>query len=254
MYAPPNRPNGRISSTAMMLTGAAIVAAMIVGLTGPRLRDRHGTLLQETPIGELAYMAELQEIQQAFELRHAHARPAGQEERAATDTSGTGDDGRAGSMRSTDGPRLQSADPARVASITRDAFGRAMRAPDLSAEGYTPQDARIVLLAPGIKALAVMYTHDGGASLSSLSATRPGSGIMTVYAMPDRGHVVRLDGFGNAQPFAPGDEWASPGSSAREGPPRMLYATSDRDTFWLLVAPDAATVRRVAPWMVEQER
>ncbi len=236
--------NTQISPTAVLLTGAAVVAAMIIGLTGPRLRDRHGTGVEELPIGELAYMAELLEARQAFEVAHARAKPAAVEEAQAGAEGGDQADpeenaeGAADAPGQTpDRPPLQSATASRVAVITQEAFGRSIAAPDLSKDGFTPLDARIVQLAPNARALAVLYERAQSRSRS----------VVTVYAMPDSGRIVRIDGFGGARPFAPGDEWASAGMAERDGPPRTIYATTDQDTLWLLLAPDPRTVMQLAP-------
>jgi hypothetical protein len=208
---------------------------MIIGLTGPRLRDRHGSGAEELPIGELAYMAELLEARQAFEVAHARAKPAAEEgvEEEPDDSADAAQT--PGDVE--DRPPLQSAATNRVATITQEAFGRSIVAPDLSKYGFTPLDARIVQLAPNVRALAVLYERTQSRSRS----------VVTVYAMPDSGRIVRIDGFGGAQPFAPGDEWASAGMAERDGPPRTIYAITDRDTLWLLLAPDPRTVMQLAP-------
>jgi hypothetical protein len=63
--------------------------------------------------------------------------------------------------------------------------------------------------------------------------------------LPDRGDVVRLDGFGRALPLAPGEEWIDVVSD--EGlPGRTAWAMADGRTLWLVLAGDRADVAAVA--------
>lgn len=200
-----------ISPTAVLLTGAAVIASMIIGLTGPRLRDRHGSVQQEFPVGELGYLAEVQEAKQAFAVLRG-GEPAG----APNDE--------------------------RVATLTREAFGRSFAVPDLTSMGFQAKDARIADLAPAVRTLSILYEGTGERR----------DQLLSLFAMPDIGRMVRFDGFGSAVPFAPGDEWISLGTQMRDGPRRALYATVDHDTVWMLVAPTARDVVAAAPLLANQ--
>jgi hypothetical protein len=228
----------QISPTAVLLTGAAVIASMIIGLTGPKLRDRHCGAQQELPVGELAYGAEVQALQQEFLAENARALPAG-----PADTAPNSDDSASPSAPDTtaDRPPSQPADAQRIAKITLAALGRAVSAPDLSKTGFQPVDARIAQLAPGTRALAVLYER--------VRASDGRSTTVTIFVVPDVERIVRFDGFGRALPFAPGDEWASSGLLERTGPASTIYATADHDLLWLLVAPEARLVVELAPYL-----
>lgn len=217
----------QISPTAVLLTGAAVIASMIIGLTGPKLRDRHGSAQQELPVGELAYGAEVQALQQEFLAENARALPAGPADEYAPKDAAA------------DRPPAQPADSDRIAKITQAGLGRQVSAPDLSKLGFEPLDARIVQLAPSTRALAVLYERK--------RANDPRATTITLFVVPEVERIVRLDGFGRALPFAPGDEWASSGLLERSGPASTIYATADADLLWLLVAPEARTVVELAP-------
>jgi hypothetical protein len=51
----------RISPAATVLTLAAVAFAVLVGVTGPRLRDRVGSVQQDHPLGDLAAIAAMHE-------------------------------------------------------------------------------------------------------------------------------------------------------------------------------------------------
>lgn len=197
----------RISPSAVFLTAAAVVAAVVVGWAGPRLRDRHGSAQQELPIGELAYAAEYREAQQAFDV----ARRA-----------------------------LSGAPSEELGRMAREVFGQEVLAPDLSAGEYALRDARVVELAPGSKALALLHRR------------AQGEGTVTLYGLRDEGRFVRLDGFGSALPLAPGDEWVGLGQAERDGPARVVYAVTDGTVLWLMLAPDAQTVAELAHALAPQ--
>jgi hypothetical protein len=197
----------RISPSAVFLTAAAVVAAMVVGLAGPRLRDRHGSAQQELPIGELAYAAEYREAQQAFDVARRALGGTSSEE---------------------------------IGAKARQVFGQEVLAPDLSAAGLVLRDARVVELAPDSRALALLHRR------------AQGDGTVTLYGLRDEGRFVRLDGFGRAPPLAPGDEWIGLGQAERDGPPRVIYAVTDGSVLWLMLAPDAETVVRLAGALAPQ--
>jgi hypothetical protein len=192
---------GQISPTAVLLTGAALVLAVVLGLYGPRLRDRHASMQQELPVGELAYAAEYREAQQAFDVARKSALPV------------TND---------------------RVAALAEEALGHAVLPPNLAAEGFSLRDARVVELAPDNKALALFHKRDQG------------DGVVSLFGLKDNGRFIRFDGFGSALPLAPGDEWVSNGLAERDGPARVIYAVTDGEMMWIMLAPDVRTVVNLA--------
>jgi hypothetical protein len=57
-HSPPTR-RPSISPLATALTLACVAFAVVLGITGPRLRDRHGSHQQDHPIAEVALVAAL---------------------------------------------------------------------------------------------------------------------------------------------------------------------------------------------------
>lgn len=195
--SPPTRTSS-ISPLATALTLACVAFAVVLGITGPRLRDRHGSHQQDHPLAEVALVAAL------HERRAEQDAERGRERDAALD---------------------------RLPSMLAEVAGRS--APDLSPAGLSPIDARIVELAPALRGVMVSYGSPEAATAA------------TVVLMPDRGDVVRLDGFGRALPLAPGDEWLETVSD--EGlPGRTAWAMADGRTLWLVLADDRADVAAVA--------
>ena len=125
----------RISPAATALTLAAVAFAVIVGVTGPRLRDRVGSVQQDHPLGDLAAIAAMHES------------------RAGADALGG---------------RERDAALARLPDLAEATVGR-RGAPDLSSAGWQPDDARNVELAPGVMGTMVLYRGDG--STAPLSVT-----------------------------------------------------------------------------------
>lgn len=132
-------PRDRISPMAVALTAAAVVLAMVVGLTGPRLRDRHASSQQEMPIGELAFAAEHREAQQAFDVARRSAAPV---------------------------------TPERLETLSREVFDEPHLAPSLSARGFDLLDARVVELTPGTRALALFHRAKKGDGVVTLYGVR----------------------------------------------------------------------------------
>jgi hypothetical protein len=135
--------------------------------------------------------------------------------------------------------RARDAALALIDEIARETVGRDTCA-DLADAGLHPVDARIVELAPDLRGAMVLYGTDEG------------DRTVSVTMLPDRGHAVRLDGFGRAVPLAPGDEWldavvdaesAAAGSTAG---PRVAYAFADGRVLWIVLADDRRTIRAVA--------
>ncbi len=195
--SPPTR-TPPVSPLATALTLACVAFAVVLGITGPRLRDRHGSHQQDHPLAEVALVATL------HERRAAQDAERGRERGAALD---------------------------RLPSMLAEVVGRG--APDLSAAGLEPLDARIVELAPGLRGVMVPY------------GTPQAGTVATVTLMPDRGDVVRLDGFGRALPLAPGVEWLEPVSD-EDLAERTAWAMADGRTLWLVLADDRAGVAAVA--------
>lgn len=130
---PPCPAAARISPLATALALAAVGFAVVVGVTGPRLRDRHGTAQQDTPVGDLAVIAAMHE------------------ERAALDAVGG---------------RSRDSALARLPDLAEQTVGR-RGAPDLAAAGWHAEDARNVELAPGLLGTMVLYAdEDGDGTLS----------------------------------------------------------------------------------------
>ncbi len=197
------RHSPKISALAVGLTIAAVGVAILMGVAGPRLRERHGSTQQELPVGELASIAALHESQAAYDILNGRSREAALE---------------------------------RMDALAAETIGRAT-APDFSAAGFDPDDARIVELAPNVHALMVIYRG------------REDDEILTVAMLPDDGRVVRYDGFGRALPFPPGDEWIETMLDEHGAPRRTAYATSDGRVFWLLLASGRPTLARTAPML-----
>ena len=104
-----------ISPLATFLTLAAVAFAMVVGMTAPRLRDRHGSPQQDLPLGDLAAIAAM------HEARAASDAAAGRERERAIDA---------------------------LPELTAATVGT-RAAPDLEPGGWTLDDARNVELSPG---------------------------------------------------------------------------------------------------------
>ena len=113
----------------------ANVRPIATGLTGPRLRERHGTTQQDLPIGDLATIAAMHEMLAATDFAR------GRDHEAAL---------------------------AKLPELMREALGaRATSAPDLSTVGWSADDARNVELAPGVLGTMVLYkNHETNAILS----------------------------------------------------------------------------------------
>ena len=123
----------RASPLAVALTIAAVGGAVLLGVFGPRLRDRTGSVQQDPGIGELAELAARYEEQMGLEA------PFGGDRASAL-------------------PRMRELTAATVGG--RDA-------PDLSRAGWTPLDVRNVELAPGTFATMVTYAgEDQGRELA----------------------------------------------------------------------------------------
>jgi len=195
--SPPTR-TPPISPLATGLTLACVAFAVVVGITGPRLRDRHGSHQQDHPLAEVALVAAL------HERRAEQDAERGRERDAAL---------------------------GRLPSMLAEVVGRG--APNLSPAGLVPLDARIVELAPGLRGVMVPY------------GTPQAGTVATVTLMPDRGDVVRLDGFGRALPLAPGVEWLEPVSDG-DLAERTAWAMADGRTLWLVLADNRADVAAVA--------
>jgi hypothetical protein len=187
-----------ISPLATGLTLACVAFAVVLGITGPRLRDRHGSVQQDHPLADVATVAALHERRAERDAELGRGREAALE---------------------------------RLPALLEEAAGR--DAPDLSAAGLEPVDARIAELAPGLRGVMIAYgTPDAGT-------------VLTLTMLPDLGDVVRLDGFGRALPLAPGEEWID--VVADEGlPGRTAWAMADGRTLWLVLAGDRADVAAVA--------
>ncbi len=125
----------RISPAATALTLAAVAFAVIVGVTGPRLRDRVGSVQQDHPLGDLAAIAAMHES------------------RAGADALGG---------------RERDAALARLPDLAEATVGR-RGAPDLSSAGWQPDDARNVELAPGVMGTMVLYRGNGSAAPLSVT-------------------------------------------------------------------------------------
>lgn len=125
----------RISPAATVLTLAAVAFAVLVGVTGPRLRDRVGSVQQDHPLGDLAAIAAMHEA------------------RAGADALGG---------------RERDAALARLPDLAEATVGR-RGAPDLSLAGWEPDDARNVELAPGVMGTMVLYRGNGSAERLSVT-------------------------------------------------------------------------------------
>ena len=192
----------KVSPVAIGLTFATVIFAVVIGLTGPRLRERQGTTQQDLPIGDLATIAAMHEM------------------RATTDIA--------------DG-RDREAALAKVPELMREALGaRATSAPDLSAVGWSADDARNVELAPGFLGTMVLYKN------------YETNAILSVIMLPDDGRPVRFDGFGRAIPIAPGDEWLQLLAADESGHARTAYALSDGRVLWLVIGNGQSAIARVA--------
>ncbi|MFO0961610.1 MAG: hypothetical protein U0625_01750 [Phycisphaerales bacterium] len=119
------RHGARISPVAVGLTLAAVAFAVMLGVKGPRLRERHGSTQQDLPVGELATMAALHEAQAAYDILNGRSREA------ALD---------------------------RMDQLAAETIGHAT-APDFTSIGYDADDARIVEIAPSVHALMVLYRN-----------------------------------------------------------------------------------------------
>lgn len=124
-----------ISPLATFLTLAAVAFAMVVGMTAPRLRDRHGSPQQDLPLGDLAAIAAI------HESRAQSDAAAGRERERAIDA---------------------------LPELTAATVGT-RAAPDLGPAGWTLDDARNVELSPG--RLGTMLLFRSGDRDGRLSVT-----------------------------------------------------------------------------------
>ncbi len=133
----------KVSLVAIGLTLAMVIFAVVIGLTGPRLRERQGTTQQDLPIGDLATIAAMHEMLAATDFAR------GRDHEAAL---------------------------AKLPELMREALGaRATSAPDLSAVGWSADDARNVELAPGVLGTMVLYkNHETNAMLSVIMISDDG--------------------------------------------------------------------------------
>lgn len=115
-----------ISPLATFLTLAAVAFAVVVGMTAPRLRDRHGSPQQDQPLGDLAAIAAIHESRAAQDAAGGRSRERAIEALAELTASTVG---------------------------TRDA-------PDLAAAGWTLDDVRNVELAPGRLGTMLLFRAD----------------------------------------------------------------------------------------------
>ena len=105
---------------------------------------------------------------------------------------------------------------------------------DLRPAGWTADDAHNVELLPGLMATMVRYEgEEPGASLS-------------VTMLPDDGRAVRYDGFGQALPLAPGQEWLGSARAGTGAPERVAYAYADGRILWIVLAPSRRELQPVA--------
>ena len=127
----------RVSPIAVGLTCAVVIFAVVIGLTGPRLRERQGTTQQDLPIGDLATIASMHEMRATADIAEGRDRDAAL---------------------------------AKLPELVREALGpRETLAPDLSSAGWIPDDARNVELAPGVLGTMVLYrNHETNAVLSAI--------------------------------------------------------------------------------------
>lgn len=123
----------RASPAAVALTLAAVTCAVLLGILGPRLRDRTGSVQGDPGLDELAAIAARYEEQMGLEAPFGEA---------------------------------QSSALPRVRELSASTVGE-RAAPDLSKAGWTAQDARNVELAPGTFATLVTYAgEDPGRALA----------------------------------------------------------------------------------------
>lgn len=129
-------PPVRISPLATALTLAVVGFAIVIGITGPRLRDRQGPAQPELPLGELATIAAMHEARALSDIMEGRSREAALAKI----------------------PEL-----IKLAALDK----QPMTAADLSTAGWMLEDARNAELAPGVTGTMVLYRHeDSGATLS----------------------------------------------------------------------------------------
>ncbi|MFM7798467.1 MAG: hypothetical protein ACKPBA_05730 [Planctomycetota bacterium] len=112
-----------ISPLATALTLAAVAFAVAVGMTAPRLRDRHGSPQQDLPLGDLAAIAAIHESRAEEDAAAGRAR-----ERAIE----------------------------ALAELTAATVGT-RTAPDLASTAWSLDDVRNVELAPGLTGTMLLY-------------------------------------------------------------------------------------------------
>ncbi len=212
----------KVSPIAIGLTFAMVIFAVVIGLTGPRLRERQGTTQQDLPIGDLATIAAMHELRAITDIAEGRDREAALAKLPEL-------------MREALGARGTRVPASSITSTTTVAGStEPTPAPDLSPAGWFADDARNVELAPGVLGTMVLYrNHETNA-------------ILSVIMLPDDGRTVRFDGFGQAIPIAPGDEWLQVLAADESGNARTAYALSDGRILWLALGNGKPAVARIA--------
>jgi hypothetical protein len=124
-----------ISPLATVLTLAAVAFAVAVGMTAPRLRDRHGSPQQDLPLGDLAAVAAI------HEARAEEDAAAGRARERAIDALGE-------LLAATVGTR---------------------GGPDLASTAWALDDVRNVELSPGLQGTMLLYRSPGRATRLSVT-------------------------------------------------------------------------------------
>ena len=125
----------RISPAATALTVAVLFFAVMIGITAPRLRDRHGTVQQDLPVGDLVAIAAMHEARAAEDIEEGRQRAAAL---------------------------------AKLPELATETVGRTTGA-DLAGAGWTPDDARNVELAPQVLGTMVIYRNAAGTDALSVT-------------------------------------------------------------------------------------
>lgn len=194
------------SPLAIALTLACVAFAVLVGVTGPRLRARHGSAQQDLPLGELAQVAALHEARALLDMQRGRSREA-----ALT----------------------------LLADIARETVGRD-RGADLEEAGFRPLDARIVEVAPGVKGAMVVYASAAPERIASVTML-PDDGRTVLIdgfgrAMPLAPGQEWIDA-------VIADDSTAAASNAG---PRIAYAFADGTVLWVVLADDRATLASIA--------
>jgi hypothetical protein len=105
---------------------------------------------------------------------------------------------------------------------------------DLQPAGWAADDAHNVELLPGLMGTMVRYEGE-----------EPGTWL-SVTMLPDDGRAVRYDGFGQARPLAPGQEWLGSARAGTGAPERVAYAFADGRILWIVLAPSRRELQPVA--------